>query len=127
MLMILSFMLPSSVIPWKMCTWMIKTKLKLNDDKTELIVISSKHQQRPAIESIQVGEETINHVPTVRNLGVLLDHTLSYDDISQLCQCHVLTYFKCTTFFISFFCINTIVVFLLAGVINDSKFFSTGL
>ena len=99
MLMILSFMLPSSVIPWKMCTWMIKTKLKLNDDKTELIVISSKHQQRPAIELIQVGEETINHVPTVCNLGVLLDHALSYDDISQLCQCHVLTYFKCVTFF----------------------------
>ena len=99
MLMILSFMLPSSVTPWKMCTWMIKTKQKLNDDTTELIVISSKHQPRPAIESIHMAEETINHVPTVRNLRVLLDHALSYDDISQLCQCRVLTYFKCTTFF----------------------------
>ena len=83
-----------------MCTWTIKTKLKLNDDTTELIVISSKHQPRPAIESIQVGEENINHVHTVRNLGVLLEHALSYDDISQLRQCRVLTYFKCTTFFI---------------------------
>ena len=83
-----------------MCTWMIKTTLKLNDDTTELIVTSSKHQPRPAIESIQVGEENINYVPTVRNLGVLLDHALSYDDISQLRQCRVLTYFKCTTFFI---------------------------
>ena len=45
--------------------WMIKNKLKLNDDKTELVVISSKHQPRPAIASIQVGEETINHAPTV--------------------------------------------------------------
>ena len=69
-------MLPSSVIPWRMCTWMIKTKLKLNYDKTELIVISSKHQPRPAIESIQVGEENINHVSTVRNLGPLLDQAL---------------------------------------------------
>ena len=83
-----------------MCTWMIKTTLKLNDDTTELIVTSSKHQPRPAIESIQVGEENINHVHTVRNLGVLLEHALSYDDISQLRQCRVLTYFKCTTFFI---------------------------
>ena len=56
--------------------WMIKNKLKLNDDKTELVVISSKHQPRPAIASIQVGEETINHAPTVRNLGVLLDQVL---------------------------------------------------
>ena len=55
---------------------MIKTKLKLNYDKTELIVISSKHQPRPAIESIQVGEENINHVSTVRNLGPLLDQAL---------------------------------------------------
>ena len=53
--------------------WMIKNKLKLNDDKTELVVISSKHQPRPAIASIQVREETINHAPTVRNLAVLLD------------------------------------------------------
>ena len=45
----------------------------MNDDKTELVVISLKHQPRPAIASIQVGEETINHAPTVRNLGVLLD------------------------------------------------------
>ena len=66
---------------------MIKNKLKSNDDKTELIVISSKHQPRPAIALIQVGEETINHVPTVHNLGVLLDQALSYDDhISQLCK-----------------------------------------
>ena len=53
--------------------WMIKNKLKMNDDKTELVVISLKHQPRPAIASIQVGEETINHAPTVRNLAVLLD------------------------------------------------------
>ena len=66
-------------------SWMIKNTLKLNDDKTELVVRSSKHQPRPAIASIQVGEETINHVPTVCNLGVLLDQALFYDDhISQL-------------------------------------------
>ena len=51
-----------------------KNKLKLNDDTTELVVMSSKHQSRPGIASIRVGEEIINHVPTVRNLGVLLDH-----------------------------------------------------
>ena len=31
-------------------SWMIKNKLKLNGAKTELIVISSKHQPRPAIQ-----------------------------------------------------------------------------
>lgn len=69
-------------------SWTIKNKLKLNGAKTELIVISSKHQPRPAIASIQVGEETINHVPTVRNLGVLLDQAYilwwSYQPIVQV-------------------------------------------
>ena len=41
--------------------------------KTELVVMSSKHQPRPATTSIQVGEDTINHAPTMRNPGVLLD------------------------------------------------------
>ena len=81
-------MLPSSVIPWKMCTWMIKTKLKLNDDTTELIVISSKHQPRPAIESIQVGEENINYVPTVRNLGVLFSPMMISANCANVVSLH---------------------------------------
>ena len=52
--------------------------------KTELLVISSKHQLRPAtcIASIQVGEETINYAHTVRNLGVLLDqvHPIPFEE-----------------------------------------------
>lgn len=68
-------------------SWMIKNKLKLNDDKIELVVLSSKHQSRPASTSFQVVDETINHLPTVDNLGILLDQVLSYDDhISQSCK-----------------------------------------
>ena len=52
---------------------MTKNTLKLNDHKTKLVVISSKQQPRPAIASIQVGEEIINHAPTVRNHDVPLD------------------------------------------------------
>ena len=62
-------------------SWMVKNKLKLNDDKTELVVISSKRQPRPAIASIQEGEETINHVPTLHNLTVSVGSSLIlYDD-----------------------------------------------
>ena len=52
----------------------------LNDDKTELWVISSKYQPRPGITSVKWGEKTVNIVPTVRNLGVLLDQGLFFDD-----------------------------------------------
>ena len=50
--------------------WMISNKLKLNDDKTELIVFSSKFRPRPCLSNVQIGSECIEHSNTVRNLGV---------------------------------------------------------
>ena len=56
--------------------WMILSKLKLNDDKTELIVFSSKYRPRPCLSNIQIGSECIEQSNTVRNLAVLFDQTL---------------------------------------------------
>ena len=39
--------------------WMISNKLKLNDDKTELIVFSSKFCPRPCLSNVQIGSECI--------------------------------------------------------------------
>ena len=39
--------------------WMISNKLKLNDDKTELIVFSSKFRPRPCLSNVQIGSECI--------------------------------------------------------------------
>ena len=53
--------------------WMISSKLKLNDDKMELIVFSSKFRPRPSLSNVQIGSECIEHSNTVCNLGVLFD------------------------------------------------------
>ena len=67
--------------------WMISNKLKLNDDKTELIVFSSKFRPRPCLSNVQIGSECIEHSNTVRNLGVLFDQTLSFGEhVSKLCK-----------------------------------------
>ena len=67
--------------------WMISNKLKLNDDKTELIVFSSKFRPRPCLSNVQIGSECIQHGNTVRNLGVLFDQTLSFGEhVSKLCK-----------------------------------------
>ena len=67
--------------------WMISNKLKLNDDKTELIVFSSKYRPRPCLSNVQIGSECIKQSNTVRNLGVSLDQTLSYGEhVSKLCK-----------------------------------------
>ena len=64
---------------------MISNKLKLNDDKTELIVFSSKFHPRPCLSN--VGSECIEHSNTVRNLGVLFDQTLSFGEhVNKLCK-----------------------------------------
>ena len=68
-------------------SWMINNKLKLNDDKTELLVISSKYRSRPDLNFIQVGDESIKHQSTVRNLGVVFDQIMSFNEhISKVCK-----------------------------------------
>ena len=51
--------------------WMIADKLMLNDDKTEFIVIASRHLlKKTAINTIRVGDCDVGKVSVVRNLGV---------------------------------------------------------
>ena len=59
-------------------SWMISNKLKMNDSKTEFIIIGS-HQQLAKIDltTIMVGESRISAVDDVRNLGAYLDKNMS--------------------------------------------------
>ena len=56
--------------------WMVNNGLKLNQDKTELVLISSKYRCRPSLEFIQVVDEKIQPKPSARNLGVIIDQSL---------------------------------------------------
>ena len=56
--------------------WMCKNLLKLNQDKTELVVISSKFRNRPNLEYVRVGDEFIAPNLSVSNLGVNMDNYL---------------------------------------------------
>ena len=57
--------------------------LKLNDSKTELMVLGSKAQiEKVDIEHIRVGDSCIVPATSVRNLGVMIDSNLTMD-------CHV--------------------------------------
>ena len=54
-------------------SWMVLNRLKLNQDKTELLLISSRYRQSLALIHPQVGEEKICPSESVRNLGVHFD------------------------------------------------------
>ena len=49
--------------------WMTNNKLKLNENKTELLVISSKYRSRPMVTYIQEGVETIKHHSCGKKFG----------------------------------------------------------
>ena len=54
--------------------WMTNNYLKLNDTKTEFLVIGSRQQlTKIKIDSIRVGPTEIQKVSSVRNLGAWFD------------------------------------------------------
>ena len=59
--------------------WMLNDKLKLNDDKTEFIIIGTSQQLAKAsiINTLGVGAATITPVSSARNLGSWFDSKLS--------------------------------------------------
>ena len=58
-------------------TWMFMNDLKLNDEKTEVILIGSKHFRSKLSDfGITVGDNKVCSVSSVQNLGVLFYQTL---------------------------------------------------
>jgi hypothetical protein len=67
-------------------SWMSSNKLKLNDDKTELIVFKKKSTKR-ILNEISINDNVICASPCVRNLGLFLDEHLGMQShITKLCQ-----------------------------------------
>jgi len=71
--------------------WMARNFLKLNDDKTEFLLISPKrgHQSSaiPASLSLRIGDHVVPPVHHARNIGVVLDEHLTLDQhISNVCK-----------------------------------------
>ena len=68
--------------------WMILNKLKINDAKTEFILFRSTQMKHDLNSlSVNVGDSQIVPSVKVRNLGVILDQSHTFDDhISAICQ-----------------------------------------
>ena len=62
-------------------SWMILNKLKMNDSKTECILIGSYQQlAKINLTSISVGEHRITVLQDIRNLGAYFDKNLVYEN-----------------------------------------------
>ena len=69
-------------------TWMLSHKLKINDTKTEFMILGTPQQlSKVSIESIAVGNSLITPVKSLKNLGVVFDSHLSMSEhVNQVCQ-----------------------------------------
>ena len=64
--------------------WMSANMLKLNQDKTELIIFSPKHQVKHLLDfSLTFDGTVLSDVPCVKNLGMYLDKTISMENQSS--------------------------------------------
>ena len=68
--------------------WMLQDRLRLNDDKTEFIIIGKRQQlAKVNIDSMQVGESSITPASRVKNLGCWFDGQLKMDtQINSICK-----------------------------------------
>ena len=58
---------------------MTANKLKLNKDKTELIVISSQHRPKPQLDTLTFGSENVFSTNAARNIGVTMDDKINFE------------------------------------------------
>ena len=67
---------------------MIINKLKINDSKTEFIVFTPQQLKCDfSVLSVNVGESMITKSSKVRDLGVIFDQFLNFDDnITAICR-----------------------------------------
>ena len=68
---------------------MTSNKLQMNEDKTDVLLVSAKRivnlQHFP--EFMNINGTCVNFIPSVRNLGVTLDSTLSlHQHVMNVCR-----------------------------------------
>lgn len=67
--------------------WMRNSKLKLNDDKTELLLITSPRlRARMPLSTIQMGDIDVHASTSAPNLGCIYDNTMSMEQhVAKIC------------------------------------------
>ena len=67
--------------------WMSTNMLMLNDSKTEIIHLHSRHIPHSPLPSLHIGESNVEPVPSARNLGVLIDNSMIMSQhVSNICK-----------------------------------------
>jgi len=68
--------------------WMARNYLKLNDSKTDFMILGSAHSLKNiSTTHIKIGDELVKPSTSVKNIGATLDHQLKMDkQINMVCK-----------------------------------------
>ena len=67
--------------------WMVHNRLKLNQDKTEVLVFSSSYRPRPDMHDLTIVDGIVNCSSTAKDIGVVLDDSMSIvPHITPVCK-----------------------------------------
>ena len=68
-------------------TWMIQNKLKINEEKTEFLILHLSYKEFTANLNFEIGQTLVKPSDTCRNLGVIFDsHMKMENQIQSICQ-----------------------------------------
>ena len=59
--------------------WMTANILKLNNDKTDLLVFTARHRPQPMLKSIYAGTDLVNASDSARNISVCFDNLITME------------------------------------------------
>ena len=66
--------------------WMLYNNLKLNSDKTELLILHAKHRPAPPLDSMNIGDLVISSSKSYMNIGVTFDNHMNFGEhIKNIC------------------------------------------
>ena len=67
--------------------WLVYNGLKLNQDKSKLVLFTSKFRDVPILDHVEIIDEKIKPVSTFKTLGVILDKYLSLNEhLTKICK-----------------------------------------
>ena len=67
--------------------WITANKLKLNKDKTALIVISSQHRPRLQLDTLIFGSDSVFRTNAARNIGVTMNDKINFEkQVASICK-----------------------------------------
>ena len=66
---------------------MLANKLKLNNSKTEVLVIGARHRPHPQLDLLLVGDVHVVPTSSARNLGTVFDDNMTLEShIAAICK-----------------------------------------